>query len=88
MKTVAGKLRNEGELFAKSSKLVASWNLNDGQYAAIYSYMHAEPGTFALTTNCTTWALQGIRTAGIQAPSYLTTFGFPDPAKTLQWSRE
>ena len=87
-KTVAGKLRNEGELFARSSKLVASWNLNDGQYAAIYSYMHAEPGTFALTTNCTTWALQGIRTAGIQAPSYLTTFGFPDPAKTLQWSRE
>lgn len=69
-----------------TAKLVAKWNLTDGQYTALYSYMHSDPGTFALTTNCAAWALQGLRTAGIQAPSNLTTFSFTNPAQVMQWN--
>lgn len=85
-KTGIGQLINEETMPGFSAaQLVAKWPVNDGQYSAIYSHMQGDPGTFALTTNCSAWALQGLREGGIRAPSNLTTFGLTDPAKVIQW---
>jgi len=85
-KTGIGQLINEETMPGFSAaNLVAKWPVNDGQYTAIYSHMQGDPGTFALTTNCSAWALQGLREGGIRAPSNLTSFGITDPAKVIQW---
>lgn len=48
----------------------------------IRSYRNNGAGAFALTANCTDWAVGGLRSAGIYIPKdEYTTMGFADPDK-------
>jgi hypothetical protein len=44
------------------------------------------PGTFALSTNCSRFAIDTARMIGINVPSNLTTFGITNPSKVAIWS--
>ena len=87
-RTAEGQILNEDAMPQLTQyKTTTQWfDLNQAQFSAAASYMQDEAGQFALTTNCSEWALQGIRTAGVSAPSNLATFGFTDPAKVFEWN--
>jgi hypothetical protein len=81
-RTAVGSLRNEFGM-----PQTPTWfNLNQAQFGAAASYLQGAPGRFSLSTNCSDWALQGVRTVGVGAPSNLTTFGFTDPSKIADGS--
>ena len=87
-RTAAGTLRNEFEMpqLTIFPTATAWFDLNQTQFSAATAYLEGAPGRFSLSANCSDWAFQGVRTIGVGAPSNLTTFGFTDPSKIVDWT--
>ena len=55
--------------------------------ANVIQMQRMNPGAFALSTNCSHFALDTARFIGINVPSNLTTFGITNPSRVAAWSR-
>lgn len=96
-KTSGGQLIGEGGLPAwePGGNLYNNFDtgriyaINGVQAAMVRSYMNSPAGAFALTTNCTDWAVGAALAAGIYIPkSSYSNFGFADPSVLRKNFRE
>ena len=56
--------------------------INAAQANMVQTYIDSPVGAFALTANCTDWALGAVRAAGYHIPrNQYSNFGFTDPAR-------
>lgn len=84
--TGAPDLRNEGAYWTRNSSSYPAtevYSINKTQAVMIKQYMSATPQhNWALTANCTDWAVGAAKSGGIYiSRSSYTTFGYADPAK-------